>query len=138
MICHALPGRLRLRLHTPLATAELDTLVRAIKALAPSARVDHTPQTGSVLIQYAEKEHHQSIVALCSQSFAPPTPRRTNCTGSVDFRWPSMKVIKRGMSVSFLASLALLAGGNERGHAIAGSVFLTLLARHTWVYRKRL
>lgn len=138
MICHALPGRLRLRCHTPIATADLDNLAKRIKALAPSAQIDYTPQTGSVLILYAEKEQHRQVLALCNQSLPHPAPAKMSGPPKPALRWPPMKAIKRGMSVSLLASLALLAAGSERGHAITGSVFLALLARHTWVYRKRL
>jgi hypothetical protein len=48
-----------------------------------------------------------------------------------------MGQIKRGMSASLLTSLGLAVMRREGGHAMMGGVFLGLLARHLWVYRKR-
>jgi hypothetical protein len=138
MICHALPGRLRLRLNQQPSDQELSSLTAALKKLVPSAEVAATASTGSVLITYREKERHEDVLSLCSVLFPRNLPKPRHCRSTAPLRWPPMKQIKRGMSLSLLASLALLAVGSERGHGAAGSIFLALLARHIWVYRKRL
>jgi hypothetical protein len=138
MISHAIPGRIRLRHTSPLSQTDIDDLALRIRELAPSAVLEHDPRTLGTLILFEEKEAGSGIADLVGagqeRAAAPAcTPRDWSVS-----RWLTMRRVKRGMAVSLTASLALLAARREDGHALAGGVFLALLGRHVWVYRKRL
>lgn len=133
MITHAIPGRIRFRHGTAMTEERLEQLVKGIRDLAPSATVERNPGTGSILIRFLENEAGPAILELLGAG-----PAVANCPGRGVLAWPPMKQIKRGMALSLAASLGLLAARREGGHALLGGVFLGLLARHAWVYRKRL
>jgi len=135
MITHAIPGRIRFRHGTPMTEERLEQLVKGILDLAPSATVERNSGTGSILIRFLENEAGPAIQELLG---AGGGPVGANCPGRNVLAWPPMKQIKRGMALSLAASLGFLAARREGGHALLGGVFLGLLARHAWVYRKRL
>ncbi|TBV83379.1 MAG: hypothetical protein EYX74_00990 [Desulfobulbaceae bacterium] len=145
VITHAIPGRIRLRYPEPLAPPALEELIRKIKSIVPFAVLQYTPQTGSILILFGEKEKNTAILALFAdadqatshQARQPPKNVKTSHCQPL-LRWPPMSWIKRGMIVSLLAALALLAQGREHGHGMMGTIFLGLLSRHLWVYRHRI
>ena len=56
MITHSIPGRIRVRHATPLTEDALNTLTSDIRKLAPSARVEHNPETCGTLIVFEEKD----------------------------------------------------------------------------------
>ncbi|MFN2355331.1 MAG: hypothetical protein ABR512_12500 [Desulfopila sp.] len=137
MISHVLPGRIRLRHAAPLSPESLAELTLQIQSVVPSGMLNHNPQTGSTLILFAEKELTSQVLSLF------PTEKKALCpvSGSVSLpalRWPHMRHIKRGMTVSLLTSLGLLVLRREGSHAAIGGVFLSFLGRHLWVYRKRI
>jgi hypothetical protein len=135
MITHAIPGRIRLRHPSSPTQDALDELMARIRALAPSATIEHSQRSGASLIRFDETEVSGDIVRMLGgKADSGKTPR----VGCAVLRWPSMGTIKRGMSFSLVGSLGLLAARREGGHALLGGIFLTLLARHVWVYRKRL
>lgn len=145
MIVHAIPGRLRLRHAQALTEPALESLAERIRAVAPSAVVEHTPATRGTLVRYEEKDRAPELMALLAEpadlAGVMPTSQRRSCGPSSRkgaLRWPAMRQIKQGMALSLGASLGLAAMRRERGHAVAGGVFLGLLARHLWVYRRRL
>lgn len=137
MIAHVLPGRIRLRHAALLSRDELDQLVRLIREIAPSATLTHSPRSGSTLVVFAEHDRTGELLALI-QPASPHQPGRSAVSCRPRLRWPSMTMVKRGMTGSLAASLTLLALRREGGHALAGSLFLLCLSRHLWVYRKRL
>lgn len=137
MIAHVLPGRIRLRHAAPLTKDELAMLSQRIREIAPSVSLTHTPQSGSTLVTFAEHHRTPAVLALI-QPVAPHKPCRVAASCRPRLRWPSMTMVKRGMTGSLAASLGLLALRREGGHALAGGLFLVFLSRHLWVYRKRL
>lgn len=137
MITHSIPGRIRVRHAAPLTADALDVLISDIRKAAPSARVEHNPETCGTLILFEEKEASSAIEQLCGGR-AAAAPAGDCPMRHLKIPWPSMRAVKRGMSVSLLASMGLLALNREGGHALFGSIFLACLTRHVWVYRRRL
>lgn len=138
MISHAIPGRIRLRHPSPLSQADLDALAQRIRELAPSAVLEHDPRTLGTLILFQEKDAGPGLEdMLGAVRERVPAGACAARDWSVS-NWLTMRRVKRGMAVSLAASLALLAARREDGHALAGGIFLGLLGRHVWVYRKRL
>ena len=136
MITHAIPGRIRFRHGSSLPESRLDELIQGIRDLAPSSTIEINPGTGSILIRFPEKAAGPAILKLLeTQAGAAQPPARQGRKGPA---WPHMRHIKRGLAVSLAASLGLLAVRRDAGHAVMGGVFLGLLARHVWVYRKRM
>ncbi len=138
MITHSIPGRIRVRHAAPLTEDALNTLTSDIRKLAPSARVEHNPETCGTLIVFDEKDASPAVVELCGGREDTAAPAGGCPMQQLKIPWPSMRVVKRGMSASLLASMGLLALNREGAHALFGSVFLACLARHAWVYRRRL
>ncbi|WP_028318083.1 hypothetical protein [Desulfobulbus elongatus] len=148
MIVHALPGRIRLRHAAPPSRNELDALGLCVRAVAPSARLTHMPSSGSTLVEFTEHGLTDAVLSLlqgpscgCTAPDRPAAVRSAPAAGSASarvFRWPSMSVVKRGMTGSLLVSLGLAALRREGGHGLTGGIFLVFLSRHLWVYRKRL
>lgn len=137
MIAHVLPGRIRLRHAIPVSRDELDQLDQRIREIAPSATLTHSPRSGSTLVVFAEHDRTGELLALIGPA-SSHQPVRSALACRPRFRWPSMTMVKRGMTGSLAASLGLLALRREGGHALAGSLFLLCLSRHLWVYRRRL
>ena len=138
MISHAIPGRIRLRHPAPLSPAALAELTERVRAVAPSAVLEYNPQARSTLVLFAERELSARVLTLFPRGDgASPRPARA-AIALPGLRWPRMRQVKRGMTVSLLASLGLLAARREGGHAAMGGIFLGLLARHLWVYRQRI
>lgn len=138
MISHAIPGRIRLRHTSPLSQADLDDLALRIREFAPSAVLEHDPRTLGTLVLFEEKEvssRLEGMLGAGQERVAQVACAPRDWTFS---RWLTMRRVKRGMAVSLAAAMAMLAVRREGGHALAGGVFLSLLGRHVWVYRKRL
>lgn len=138
MISHAIPGRIRLRHPASLSPVDLAELTARVRAVAPSAVLEYNPQARSTLVLFKEKDMNSRVLALFpKKDQATPCPVRGSiCIPAL--RWPQMRQIKRGMTVSLLASLGLLAARQKDGHGVMGAVFLGLLSRHLWVYRKKI
>lgn len=137
MIAHVLPGRIRLRHTAPVSRDEFDQLGQRIREIVPSATLSHNPKSGSTLVVFAEHDRTGELLALI-QPVSPHPPVSSALACLPRLRWPSMTMVKRGMTGSLAASLGLLALRREGGHALAGSLFLLCLSRHLWVYRRRL
>lgn len=142
MITSQVPGRIRLRPASPLAAQTVERLLEAIRLHAPSATLQTAPASGSMLLTFQERQATPAVAAVIRDMSPAWTPKQNQTLARKNaqstFALPSMRTVKRGMVVSLGASLALVAAGSERGHAIAGGVFTALLARHVWVYRRRL
>ena len=149
-ISHTIPGRIRLRHTLPLSATALGELTALVRSVAPSAELQHSPQTCGTLVLFKEVAKSAEVVALLKERETPsqkpvhqirPAHHRHRRHGhniNPLGGWPKMGSIKRGMAASLAASLLLVALDRERGHAMLGGLFLGLLSRHLWVYRKRL
>lgn len=138
MISHAIPGRIRLRHPASLSSVDLAELAVRVRDVAPSAVLEYNPQARSTLVLFQEKELSSRVLALFpgkDQASLCPAGG-SSCLPAV--RWPPMRQIKRGMTVSLFASLGLLAARQKDSHGVMGAVFLGLLSRHLWVYRKKI
>ena len=138
MISHAIPGRIRLRHSASLSLSALADLTARVRAVAPSAVLEHNPRARSTLVLFQEKELSSRVLALFPREDRPLPSRNRGAISRPAGCWPHMRQIKRGMTVSLLASLGLLAAGQKGTHGVMGGIFLGLLSRHLWVYRKNI
>lgn len=142
MIVSELPGRIRARLSGPLGEQALESLRAAVAKAASGAYVEHNPRSMSVLVVWTPGPRRDAGVRQALQAHlkeaAAPAAAGTACVTLPAIKWPSMKTVKKGMAVSLGVALGALALRSERAHAWAGGAFTLLLARHLYVYRKRL
>ena len=81
-------------------------------------------------VEQLESEVERALDALLRQPAAD--------SGSKSRRRQINRLAKAGMLGSLAVSLALVAAGKKRGHAIAGALFLGALGVHLTVHRKSL
>jgi hypothetical protein len=136
MSVHVLPGRIRLRPSAPLNDHAMQVISVHICTIDPSAELVYSAVSGSVLITFRKKERTADILALLRLQTAEPVPKRRNVKTII--RYLPSSTVKKGMMAALLTSLGLIAMGKERGHVLSGGLFLLLLSRHLWVYRRRL
>ncbi|MFP5238877.1 MAG: hypothetical protein ACLGQW_03510 [Acidobacteriota bacterium] len=135
MLTSILPGRIRARLEPGYPPAALEALRTALSKACARVAVKYNPRSNSLLVTYpAGPERDRAVRAALAAHTVPAAPA---CAGKTP-RWPSMRTVKQGMAVSLGLALASLALRSERAHAWAGGAFAALLARHLYVYRKRL
>lgn len=137
MKIHVLPGRIRLRPETTLDLGDREFLGDQLRTIIPSAMLEHSAASGSILIRFEEKELTDTVLALLKSKKIPVSYRKKPSSPAV-WRWPSQTVVKRAMAGSLLASLLLATLDREKAHVFTGSVFLAFLSRHLFVYRRRL
>jgi hypothetical protein len=137
MISHVLPGRIRLRHAAPITPESLAELTAQVQSVVPSGLLNHNPQTRSTLILFEEKDLTSQVLALFPPGLKAVCPV-SKPVGLHALRWPHMRQVKRGMTLSLLTSLGLLVMRREGSHAAIGGIFLGFLGRHLWVYRKRI
>ncbi len=135
MYASILPGRIRLRLEPGFSPARLDELRAALGKAAAGLVMTHNPRSGGLLLTYPPGPKRDLAVrrvldAHLEQGATPRPP--------LALKWPGMRVVKQGMAASLGLAVVSLAFRSERAHAVAGGVFLAGLARHLYVYRKRL
>jgi len=133
MIASILPGRIRARVAPGTPPAVVEALREAVASAAPGGAVDYAPRSGGLLITWDAAPEPDAAVLVAVRRVAGPEAK-----GPRPVNWPSMRTVKRGMAVSLGVALAALAVRNERTHIWAGGAFSVLLARHLFVYRKRL
>ena len=123
----------RLR-HPSLKRAEDAEQVRGFLASLPGIlRVTVNSRTGSLLLEYdPDQISREDLLALAGQwaDFASAqdeaaAPRKRRFTN-------------RGMLATLGASLAFGLAGRERGHVVAGGLFLLFNLAHLYTYRKAL
>ena len=132
-------GRVRLR-HPSLKRAEDAELVRGFLASLPGIlRVTVNSRTGSLLLEYdPDQISREDLLALAGQwaDFASAqdeaeAPRKRRFDRAIRFT-------NRGMLATLGASLAFGLAGRERGHVVAGGLFLLFNLAHLYTYRKAL
>lgn len=135
MYASILPGRIRARLEPGFPQARLEELRAALSKAAAGLVLTHNPRSGAILVTYPPGPKRDLAVrrvldAHLEQGAPPKAP--------LCVKWPSMRVVKQGMAAGLGLAMVSLAFRGERVHALAGGVFLAGLARHLYVYRKRL
>ena len=120
-------GRVRLR-HPSLKRAEDAEQVRGFLVSLPGMlRVTVNSRTGSLLLEYdPDQISREDLLALAgqwadfasAQDEAAPRKRRFDRARAIRFT-------NRGMLATLGASLAFGLAGRERGHVVAGGLFLT-------------
>ena len=133
-------GRVRLR-HPSLKRAEDAEQVRGFLVSLPGMqRVTVHSRTGSLLLEYdPDQISREDLLALAgqwadfvsAQDEAAPRKRRFDRARAIRFT-------NRGMLATLGASLAFGLAGRERGHVVAGGLFLLFNLAHLYTYRKAL
>lgn len=134
MIVSVLPGRVRLRLPAGEQKDKTGTLRAELARTAAEVRVGHNPRSGGLLVTWKPGPKRDAAVMRILESHVPAGRQPSQAPLCM----PSMKTVKKGMSVSLAAALLALACRSERAHMWAGGMFAVFLSRHLYVYRKRL
>lgn len=132
----SLPGRIRIRdkrLRNASLLTQLEDELRQMSALQ---HIEGNSVAGSIIIRYdpakASQDDVESTVDakfeafLASQAPVHATRKQLN------------RYTKIGMLGSLGTSLALVAAGSKRGHAVAGGLFLAALALHLNTHRRQI
>lgn len=151
-------GRVRLRHPVLKKAGEAEEARLLLAALPGMRRVSVNPRTGSLLMEYDPVQiSRDDLLVLAGQwkAWAAPAPEpgeagqapKSANGGSGGAcraarrrygisRAQAVRFTNRGMLATLAASLALGAAGRERGHVIAGGLFLFFNLVHLYTYRK--
>ena len=103
-------------------------------------RVTVNSRTGSLLLEYdPDQISREDLLALAGQwaDFASAQDEAAPRKRRVD-RARAIRFTNRGMLATLGASLAFGLAGRERGHVVAGGLFLLFNLAHLYTYRKAL
>ena len=119
-------GRVRLR-HPSLKRAEDAELVRGFLASLPGIlRVTVNSRTGSLLLEYdPDQISREDLLALAGQ-WADFASAQDEAAAPRKRRFDRARAIRFGLA------------GRERGHVVAGGLFLLFSLAHLYTYRKAL
>ncbi len=136
-IVSSTPGRLRIKDAGLRNAARLEQLTAALAEFDGMLEFERNPRIGSLTVHFDCKivaiEKLESTVDLLVDRILrqPAQPGKSR-------RRQINRYAKIGMLGSLTASLALLAAGQKRGHAIAGALFVASLSVHLGLHRKHL
>lgn len=142
MIASAVPGRIRVR--TP-ALRNPDSLTRMGMALEALEGVVSTRQNRpacSIIVTYdcarvAAGEMEAKVASMAAATLGQPAPSPSPSPArKTAFRRRANRWAKYGSIASLGVSLAALAVGGKRLHAVSGGIFVAFLAVHMAVHRK--
>lgn len=149
MLESVLPGRIRARLPQDLPAETQAAIRAALDKAAAGSCMEYNPRSGSLLVSWQPgPKRDMAVLKVVEANMSPEAakPAGPICSGmarvselanGVNIPWPSMRTVKRGMAASLGVALVALALKSERAHIWAGGAFSALLARHLYVYRKR-
>lgn len=138
-IVSATPGRIRIRDRALRSPALLERLEAAVNCFEGVTETRGNAAAASLVLHFdlartaveqLESEVERALDALLRQPAAD--------SGSKSRRRQINRLAKAGMLGSLAVSLALVAAGKKRGHAVAGALFLGALGVHLTVHRKSL
>ncbi len=137
-----LDGRVRLR-HPALKQPSNAEQVRGLLASLPGMlSVTANSRTGSLLLEYDPAQiSREDLLELAGQweSFMREEARELSVPRKPRIsRAAAMRFTNRGMLATLAASLAFGLAGRDRGHAVAGGLFLLFNIAHLYAYRKSL
>ena len=134
-------GRVRVR-HPALRLEKNTFPLRELLGMLPGVRqIAINSRTGSLLLEYDPHQlSREDLLSLGSQwdAFsAAETPQHHPKKGILGLtRAQAIRYTNRGMLLSLAASIGFAAIGRERGHVIAGGIFLLLNAFHLHTFKK--
>ena len=142
----SLPGRLRVRDLSWRGAPELNERATALQREPGVRQVECNPRTGSLLVRYdpaqADRPALERLlgIGVAEQPPAAPAPVASSTAGRRPrpLRLRVNRAAKIGMLGSLGVSLALVAAGSKKGHALAGGAFLAALATHLTVHRQHI
>ncbi len=134
-VVSASPGRIRIRdraLRNPGRLAALEAVLAKREGILETST---NPGAGSLVLHFDPRrisiEALETLVdTTLDRLLATPAP-----TGN-SRRRQTNQLAKIGMLGSLATSLALLATGQKRGHAVAGALFVAGLGVHLSIYRR--
>lgn len=133
-------GRVRVR-HPALHLEKNTAPLREVLGVLPGVhKVTINSRTGSLLLEYdptiLSKEDLLSFARQWEPFDTPvkPSPQKKRILGITKAQ--AIHYTNRGMLLSLVASLGFAAMGRERGHIVAGGIFLFLNALHLHTFRR--
>ncbi len=133
-------GRVRVR-HPALRHEKNAAPLRELLGCLPGMnRITINPRTGSLLLEYdpslLSREDLLSLAGHWEPVDATEKPARPRRKTSMFTRARIIRHTNRIMLLSLAASVGLAAMGRERGHIVAGGIFLLFNALHLHTFRK--
>ena len=128
------PGRIRIRDRTLRNPGRLASLEAALAQREGILETSANPRAGSLVLHFDQRriavEELETLVdATLDRLLAEPAPTGKSRPRQIN------RLAKIGMLGSLATSLALLATGQKRGHAIAGALFVAGLGVHLGTHR---
>lgn len=135
-IVSALPGRIRIRDPLLRKRAVLEQLLPLLENQPGIESLKANPAAGSLVILTTPGTLMETVETQLDEALAQAlgAARKIVHTRSANLH----RYTKIGMLGSLGASMALIAAGQKKGHALTGSVFLGFLGLHLYHYRRNL
>lgn len=137
-IVASVPGRLRVRdagLRNPLRMARLEATLAGLEGISS---IECNPRIGSVILHYGIEHTDMDAFESQVERAVDAELRAARPTGNRSLRVKVNRVAKAGMLSSLAASLALVAAGNKKWHAVSGGVFVACLGVHLGIHRRHI